>query len=92
MTFDKVKALCKKAKVITLFNTDDCQWLGDDKAIYPLYEHPEYNKDTIANVLSLDEKKKLEMRYNIGDFPSVFNHNDTIKDEKLCGVFGVSIS
>lgn len=92
MTFDKVKALCKKAKVITLFNTDDCQWLGDDKAIYPLYEHPEYNKDTIANVLSLDEKKKSEMRYNIGDFPLAFNHNDTIKDEKLCGVFGVSIS
>lgn len=91
MNFDKVKALCKKAKVITLFNTEDCQWLGDDMAIYPLYEHPEYCKDTIANVLSLDEKKKTEMRYNIGDFPATLNFNDTVKDEQPCGVFGISL-
>lgn len=91
MNFDKVKALCKKAKVITLFDTDNCQWLGDDNAIYPLYEHPEYIADTIANVLSLDEKKKAEMRYNIGKFPSTLNCNDTVEDEKPCGRFGINV-
>lgn len=89
--FDKIKALCKKAKVITLFDTENCQWLGDDTAIYPLYDHPEYSKETIANVLSLDEKKKQEMRYHLGEFPITLNCNDIAKDEKPCGVFGINI-
>lgn len=92
MNFDKVKALCKKAKYISLYDTEDCQWLGDDSAFYPLYEHPQYDKYTIASVLSLDEAKKNSMHYMIGDFPQQLNPNDAVKDEKPCGMFGINLN
>lgn len=91
MNFDKIKTICKKAKHISLFDTEDYQWLGDEFAIYPLYEHPEYNKDTIASVLSLDEKKKAEMIYHIGDMPANIDCSDSNESDKACGVFGINI-
>lgn len=91
MNFDKIKAICKKSRVISLYNTEDYQWLGDDFALYPLYEHPEYNEDTIASVLSLDEKKKNEMIYRVGDMPAVINCSDATDSDKLCGVFSTNL-
>lgn len=91
MNFDKIKAICKKSKVIVLYNTEYCQWLGDDFALYPLYEHPEYNKDTIVSVLSLDEKKRLEMIYRIGDMPSAINCSDNTHSDKPCGEFSTNL-
>ncbi len=91
MNFDKIKAICKKTKHISLFDTEDYQWLGDEFAIYPLYEHPEYNKDTIASVLSLDEKKKAEMIYHIGDMPAYIDCSDSAVSDKPCEIFGINI-
>lgn len=91
MNFDKIKTICKKSKYISLYDTENCQWLGDNYALYPLYEHPEYNKDTIASVLSLDEKKKNEMIYLTGDMPSKLDYSDADENDKLCGIFSTNL-
>lgn len=91
MNFDKIKAICKKSRVISLYDTEDYQWLGDDFALYPLYGHPEYTKETIASVLSLDEKKKNEMIYRLGDMPAVVNPSDATASDKACGLFSINL-
>ena len=92
MKFNKIISICKKQKCFGLYEDTECQWLGDGMAIYPLYDHPEYTKDSLAAVASMSYNEFSKMHFISGVFPETLSNADCTKDEQMCEVYDLVVS
>ena len=60
MVLKKIAALCKSAGMILILEDPQrlCQWLGTEKAHYPLDGYPEVDDQTVFKLLDIAEKDR----------------------------------
>lgn len=82
MKISKIAPLCKQRKKIELLDMPDgCQWLSDGQAMYPLYDLPRLDKDTIIPVLSITDKEAEKLKVEHTTFFGSIPANDSFPDE-----------
>lgn len=92
MDKSKIYSIFKKRNQIYLYNTyrtdgydetlPSTQWISDGLAMYPLYGLPQFNEDTIKNLLGIPDNKQDGAFVTICDMPypdilESFNEYDT---------------
>ena len=88
----KIVALCKKRKLVTLYETkDEVQWLGDGIAIYPLYDMPCFTADLFCSLYDITDKQSEKIAFQISDMPSTVDVSDAVENETQCEVIDISI-
>lgn len=91
MKFNKLLAICKKSGEFLLHNGNECQWLGDSLCLFPLYDHPTYDSETIANVASLTSKQKDKTIIQVRELKNDSIFADAVDDESYCEMYDVAI-
>lgn len=70
----KIKAiaqLCKKAGMVYLYeDKNHLQWVGDGCAIYPLFDLPPMNKDSLFTIFNIPEKQRGKIIFDNGFTPT----------------------
>lgn len=61
MKIRKIIDLCKSNRKLYLYDTETVQWISDGFAVYPLFNLPRMNEDTICAVYDIDEKKRKKI-------------------------------
>lgn len=61
MKIKKIVDICKKTGALYLYIADGEQYVSDGKAIYPLYDMPDFNADTFCKAYDIDNKKADKM-------------------------------
>lgn len=85
MLINKIIQLCKKEKRIYLVDVDESQWLSDGHAIYPMYEMPEFNIDSLLKTYDISSKKGEKIiKQHINCKTINLNFTDVCSDEVLC--------
>lgn len=96
MKFKKIINLCKKNGQIRLFDGETEQWISDGYAMYPLFNMPKFDEESICRACDITEKQaeKMLIQHNEG-LPSAFDYSDTSPNETQCereeAIFGRTI-
>lgn len=56
MTLKDISPIIKKSGNLMIVDRDDCQWIGDGAALYPLYNFPKMSDEALLKVLSLENE------------------------------------
>ncbi|MBQ9355057.1 MAG: hypothetical protein IJT84_05195 [Clostridia bacterium] len=84
MKIKKMIAICKQNKCIRLFNSKDGQWLSDGYAIFPMYDLPFFDGDSICRTYDITEKQQSKIVFNFeAALPTALNFEDTVDNEQL---------
>lgn len=85
MEIKKIIGLCKKSNVLHLIEQDGVQWLSDGFGMYPLFDLPRFDEETICRTFDISEKKaaKMAIRYDLMPPASLCLDNET-EDEVVC--------
>lgn len=85
MEIKKIIGLCKKSNVLHLIEQDGVQWLSDGFGMYPLFDLPRFDEETICRTFDISEKKaaKMAIRYDLMPPASLCLDNET-EDEVMC--------
>lgn len=84
MKIKKMIAICKQNKCITLFNSKDGQWLSDGHAVFPMYDLPVFDGDSICRTYDITEKQQSKIVFRFeATLPTALNFEDTVDDEQL---------
>ncbi len=83
MKVRKVVDLCKRNRIIHLYDDEDVQWISDGAALYPLWGMPTFDEMTIKNSYDFTEKQWSEMLFtrNSG-LPSGYETEDLPNHER----------
>lgn len=85
MIINKIIQLCKREKRIYLINNGDSQWLSDGHAVYPMYEMPEFDMDSLLKTYDISAKKGEKIiKMHVASENINLNFSDTCPDEVLC--------
>jgi len=85
MKFKKIIASCKKNAQIRLFEGEDGQWISDGGAMYPLFNMPKFDEESICRACDITEKQAEKMMIQYNDYlPSQFDYNDHSPNETPC--------
>lgn len=57
MEIKKIINFCKKRGVLYLFDGDGCQWISDGIAVYPLFNLPIFDEESILKAYDISGKK-----------------------------------
>lgn len=88
----KIVALCKKRKLVTLYETkDEVQWLGDGIAIYPLYNMPYFTADLFCSLYDITDKQSEKIEFKTSEMPSTVDVSDAALNETQCEAIDISI-
>lgn len=92
MQIKKIVTLCKKRKLVTLYETkDEVQWLGDGIAIYPLCDMPYFTADLFCSLYDITDKQSEKIAFQISGMPSTVDVSDAVENETQCEVIDISI-
>lgn len=94
MLVKKLINLCKKSGIILLYETKSGeQWLGDDYAVYPLFDLPKFDRHTICRTYDISEKQaeRIVFRHQ-PELPDTFCFADIESGETLCTPIEMEIS
>ena len=93
MQIKKIVALCKKRKLVTLYETkDEVQWLGDGIAIYPLSnDMPFFTKELFCSLYDVTDKQSEKIEFKVEDMPSSVEVADAVPNETQCEEIDISI-
>ena len=92
MQIKKIVALCKKRKLVTLYETkDEVQWLGDGIAIYPLYDMPYFTADLFCSLYDITDKQSEKIEFKTSEMPSTVDVSDAALNETQCEAIDISI-
>ena len=69
MKIKKLIDLCKKRGCFYLFEDERVQWLSDGVALYPLYNVPEFDEETLCRTFDITEKQQEKIPVHAGRFP-----------------------
>lgn len=85
MKFKKIITLCKNNKQIRLYDGESEQWISDGYALYPLFNMPKFDEESICRACDITEKQadKMLISYDHG-LPSAFDYSDTTPNETPC--------
>ena len=85
MITKKIISLCKKSGVLHLFDSDGVQWISDGAAIYPLFDLPWFDEETLCKAYDIPEKtaEKMLIKHD-NSLPSFLNVADTTPEEMPC--------
>lgn len=87
MKVKKLINICKKSGRVMLFETQggEIQWLGDDIAVYPLYELPLFDEYTLCKAYDITEKQAERIMFrHEPELPSGYYYGDIESGETLC--------
>ena len=85
MEIKRIISLCKKSGTLPLIAHGDVQWLSDGYSIYPLFELPHFDEETICRTFDISEKKaaKMTIRYDAKP-PASICLDDEVEGEVPC--------
>lgn len=85
MEIKKIIGLCKKSNVLHLIENDGVQWISDGYSMYPLFNLPRFDEETICRTYDISEKKaaKMAIRYDEQP-PAGFCLEDDVPGEVAC--------
>lgn len=82
MVINKIISLCKNAKSIMLYKTDSVQWIGDGRAIYPLYGMPELSEENAFTIFDIPAEKRAKFHFTeIDGIPDYISTRDEEENE-----------
>lgn len=94
MKHKKIVQLCKSNKNLQLFGIgiDIVQWLGDGKAVYPMFDLPLYSCDSLCRSYDITDKQaeSITMEHH-GTLPTEYCFDDTDKTERIAARAPISI-
>lgn len=64
MKIQKIVDLCKKSGQMYITKTEDCEWIGNGYAIYPLYDLPELTAEELCTIYGITEEQQDKMILN----------------------------
>ncbi len=93
MKIKKIIDICKKHGILYILNGNGVQWISDGAALYPLYNVPEFDEETLCRTFDITEKQqqKITFRQEIR-LPSQFCFEDFAPGEVMCEQSPVIIS
>lgn len=85
MKIKKIIDLCKKRGIFRLYTGESVQWISDGCALYPLYNLPEFDEETLYRVFDITEKQqdKISFRYE-SHLPTGICCDDYMQGEAQC--------
>lgn len=93
MIIKKIAAICKSRKSVALYDDEEAgiQWIGDGCAIYPLYDMPPLDEETVLVVLDVPGDKRGDYRVNYTPLPTPYNFRDDDDLERMLPEMDVGI-
>lgn len=76
MKIKQIEAILKSTKTIIVTTADDCQWLSNGEAYYPVYNFPKLTKENVFTMFDIPEDKHNKFYYDERSLPNDFNFND----------------
>lgn len=82
MKIKKIIQLCKQSSTVALYDTQDEQWLSDGFSIYPLFNLPIFDEDTLCRTYDITEKQQNDfiIRHE-HSLPLAYSFKDAIDEE-----------
>ncbi len=81
MKLKTVLQLLKAKRRIILYDSNDCQWIGDGSAAFPLYGLPPMKTDNLRSLLDVSEKQFAQINVSSENMP--FSTEDNVIDETM---------
>lgn len=93
MIIKKIAAICKSRKSVALFDDKEAeiQWISDGCAVYPLYDMPPLDEETVLVVLDVPGDKRGDYRVKHEALPAVYNFRDEDDLERMLPEMDVGI-
>lgn len=94
MVVKKIIQNCKKTKCIMLFEQpeNDLQWIGDGYSLYPLYQMPKFDSETLCRAYDISEKQRNNIAFRHEDsLPTAFCYKDIENGEHICDPIQMSL-
>lgn len=94
MKLSTIQQICKGAKRIELYSPQDgCQWIGDGGALYPLYNLPRMDGDSIFAMFDIPEGKRDKIHlWQHTTLPENACFTDFAEGEVLVGLGDLEVS
>lgn len=85
MKIKKVESILKARKTIITYKTtaDNCQWIGDGSAFYPIYNLPTLTKENIFAMFDIPESKQDKFYFAERELPEALSFKDTDSTESI---------
>ena len=93
MKIKKIIDKCKREGLMFLYTDENAvQWICDGRSIYPLYNLPQFDFDSLCNLYDVNEKQKEKIRFTEkAELPSRFDFSDVVPSETFCERQGLRI-
>lgn len=87
MEIKKIINFCKKRGALYLFDGDGVQWISDGVAVYPLFNLPIFDEESILKAYDISGKKAEKLFMKRDDhLPAAYDFSDECKGEAVCEV------
>lgn len=87
MKVKKIIDICKKSKSLALYNLadEDLQYISNGCALYPLWNLPHFNFDSICNTFDISEKKRERISFrSFTELPANICIDDIKAGKTMC--------
>ena len=87
MEIKKIINFCKKRGALYLFDGEETQWISDGIAVYPLFNLPIFDEESILKAYDISGKKaeKLFIKRD-SHLPERLDFSDNCKEELMCEI------
>lgn len=87
MEIKKIINFCKKSGHLYLFETEAEQWISDGFALFPLFDLPLFDEESILKAYDIPEKKaaKMHIKHDL-HLPIAYNFANETADEMQCEI------
>lgn len=84
MKIKKVESILKSSKtIITFKSNDNCQWIGNGAAFYPVNNLPTLTKENIFAMFDIPENKQDKFYFEERELPEALCFKDTDETERI---------
>lgn len=91
MGIKKIEAICKAARRIAVLWGEECQWIGDGSAFYPVHGLPPMTESNIFALFDISEDKQSKFLFSESDMPTVYDFSDSCESEVPLVREGISL-
>jgi len=85
MIIKKLIDICKKSATIILYDTENEQWLSDGNCIFPLYNLPMFDENTLCKTYDITDKQQEKIYFKREtELPENLNITEYINGEVPC--------
>lgn len=84
MKIRKIIDICKKRGNITIFESGKEQWISDGAAIFPMFNLPQFDQDSLCKTYDITDKQaaKIHFRHEYS-MPAAYDFEDCTDDENI---------